>query len=107
MLAITNESDFKVSSGIVAVKFWATWCGPCKRMNPIVDKMESEFEFVKFLSIDVDQVPSIAQRYKIRALPTLIILKNGKEINRINGLVLTSPLRKAFREATDTQDGDI
>ena len=105
MLAITNESDFEISSGVVAVKFWAAWCAPCKRMSPIIEKMESEFESVKFLSIDVDQVPAIAQKYKVRMLPTLLILKNGMEKNRINGLVLTEPLRKAFREATHVQEG--
>ena len=98
MHAITNESDFNIDSGLVAVKFWATWCAPCKRMEPVIRKMESEFENIKFLSVDIDQVPAIAQKHRIRGLPALLLFKNGQEVNRINGLVLTSPLRKAFRD---------
>lgn len=103
MQAITNESDFNISSGFVAVKFWATWCAPCKRMEPVIRKMESEFSDVKFLSVDIDQIPSIAQKYRIRGLPSLLLFKNSVEIERINGLVLTSPLRKAFKDLTKSE----
>jgi len=104
MQAITNESDFNIDSGLVAVKFWAAWCAPCKRMEPVIRKMESEFEKVKFISIDIDQVPVIAQKYRIRGLPSLLLFKNGHEVNRINGLVLTSPLRKAFKDLAKEED---
>lgn len=99
MLAITNESDFQVETGLVAVKFWATWCAPCKRMEPTLVKMEQEFgDNVKFYSVEIDQVPVIAQKFRIRTLPTVLFLKNGREVNRITGLVLTEPLRKAFKD---------
>lgn len=104
MQAITNESDFNIDSGLVAVKFWATWCAPCKRMDPVIRKMESEFDNIKFISIDIDQVSSIAQKYRIRTVPSLLLFKNGLEVNRINGLVLTSPLRKAFRDLARDED---
>ena len=100
MQSVTHETEFDVSEGLVAVKFWATWCGPCKRMTPLVQKMESEFSTVKFVSLDIDQVPSIAQKYRIRSLPAIILFKNGQEFKRINGLVLTEPLRKIFKELT-------
>ena len=101
MLSITNESDFQVGTGLVAVKFWATWCGPCKRLDPALQKMEEEFgSKMKFLSIEIEQIPSIAQKHRIRTLPTILLLKNGREINRITGLVLTEALRKAFRDFT-------
>jgi thioredoxin len=103
MLAITNESDFDALTGFVAIKFWATWCAPCKRMSPILDKMEDEFKSIKFVSVDVDQIPAIAQKFKVRMLPTLLLLKNGREMNRINGVVLTDPLRKAFRDLTQEE----
>jgi thioredoxin 1 len=101
MLSILNESDFDITSGVCVVKFWATWCAPCKRLSPVLDKIEKEFESIKFLSVDVDQVPSIAQKHKVRMLPTILVFKNGREIKRINGLVLTEPLRKAFRDVVD------
>lgn len=103
MFAVMNESDFQVDNGLVAVKFWATWCGPCKRLEPSISKMEQEFEGVKFLSIEIDQVPTIAQKYRIRTLPTILLLKNGREVNRITGLVLTEPMRKAFKDFTKTE----
>lgn len=99
MLSVNNESDFNVENGLVAVKFWATWCAPCKKLEPSVAKIEGEFGIdVKFLSIDIDQVPIIAQRYKIRTIPTILLLKNGREINRVVGLSLIEPMRKAFRD---------
>ena len=103
MFAVMNESDFQVDNGLVAVKFWATWCGPCKRLEPSISKMEQEFEGDKFLSIEIDQVPTIAQKYRIRTLPTILLLKNGREVNRITGLVLTEPMRKAFKDFTKTE----
>lgn len=101
MIAITNESDFNIDNDkLVAVKFWASWCGPCKQMNPSIKKIEDEFSNVKFLSVEIEQVPEIAQRFRIKSLPSILLLKDGQEVKRINGLVLIEPLRKAFRDLT-------
>jgi thioredoxin 1 len=101
MIAITNESDFNIDNDkLVAVKFWASWCGPCKQMNPSIKKIEEEFPNVKFLSVEIEQVPEIAQRFRIKSLPSILLLKDGQEVKRINGLVLMDPLRKAFRDLT-------
>ena len=59
------------------------------------------FNNVKFFSVDVDQVSSIVQRYRVKMVPTILLLDGGKEVNRINGLVLTEPLRKALRSFTN------
>ena len=66
--------------------------------------MELEFQDIKFLSVDIDQIPAIAQQHRVRALPALILFKNGHEVNRINGLVLTSPLRTAFKDLAKSSD---
>lgn len=101
MIAITNESDFNIDNDkLIAVKFWASWCGPCKQMNPSIKKIEDEFPNVKFLSVEIEQVPEIAQRFRIKSLPSILLLKDGQEVKRINGLVLIEPLRKAFRDLT-------
>ena len=101
MIAITNESDFNIDNDkLVAVKFWASWCGPCKQMNPSIKKIEEEFPNVKFLSVEIEQVPEIAQRFRIKSLPSILLLKDGQEVKRINGLVLMDRLRKAFRDLT-------
>jgi thioredoxin len=104
MYIINNENEFNVNNGLFAVKFWATWCAPCQRMDPLVKKIEKEFPEVKFMSVNIDDVPEIAQKYMVRSLPCIILVKNGVEVNRINGLILTEPLRKAFRDFTNTLD---
>jgi thioredoxin 1 len=100
MLNVTDDSDFQVDSGIHAVKFGATWCGPCKRMEPTLAQLESEFSMIEFIAVDVEQVPSLAQKYRIRTVPTLVFLKDGQEVNRVSGLSLIEPLRKILRDLT-------
>jgi len=103
MRSITNESDFNVDNGFFAVKFWSTWCQPCKAFAPKVASLDEEFNDVDFISIDIDQVPSLAQKYKVRSLPTLLIIENGNEVNRIEGLQLIAPMRKILRDLTNSQ----
>lgn len=98
MLSIANDSDFNVAHGLYAIKFWATWCQPCKLFAPTVEKLDEEFESIEFLSIDAEQVPEIVKRYKVRSLPTIIILADGEEVERIQGVQLIEPLRAKMRE---------
>ena len=98
MLSIANESDFNVAHGLYAVKFWATWCQPCKIYAPTVEKLDGEFENISFLSIDADQVPQIVKQFKIRSLPTVLILSDGEEVERILGMQLIEPMRSKLRE---------
>lgn len=98
MISITSDSELQVDTGLYVIKFWATWCGPCKKMEPTLSILESEFEAIKFISVDVDQIPTLAQKYRIKTLPTLLLINNGQEINRISGMSLIDPLRKLFRE---------
>ena len=108
MYNVNDESELHLESGVCAVKFSATWCSPCKQMEPTIEKLESEFQNAKFISIDIDEVPSIVQRYKIRSLPTLLIMKDGQEVNRVIVLSLIEPLRKILRDVlTDKAIVDI
>lgn len=94
------------SSGIVVVKFGAVWCGPCKKMEPILEKLEGEFPDITFLSVDVDELPELAKQYKVKAVPTTILLKDGQEANKVVGLSLIDPLRKIFRDVLKDSDID-
>lgn len=67
-------------------KFSAAWCGPCKALAPIFENVKTKFNNIKFESIDVDQQFEIASKYSIRSVPTVIIEKNGKEIERFSGV---------------------
>lgn len=98
MKSITSESNFKINKDFIVLKFGATWCGPCKQINSLLEKLEKEFPTINFMSIDIEDVPEITKKFKIKSLPTLVLLKEGKEINRINGLVLINSLRKAFND---------
>ncbi|EMG49201.1 TRX2 Thioredoxin-2 [Candida maltosa Xu316] len=87
---ITSTSEFNSvleSSGdsLIVVDFFATWCGPCKMIAPLLDKFSTEYSQVKFLKVDVDQLGDIAQKYSITSMPTLVFIKNGQEIERVIG----------------------
>jgi len=99
---MSNASNgFDLESGVCAVKFSAEWCGPCKRMEPTVEKLETEFPTAKFIKVDIDEEPALAQKYKVRMVPTILIVKDGQEISRVTGMSLIEPLRKIFRDAID------
>lgn len=101
MHGIANESNFNVDNGTYVVKFWATWCQPCKVMEPTILKLEVEFPNISFLSVDVDQVPILAKSFKIKTVPTLLIIKNDIEVNRVEGLSLITPLRSLLKKSSD------
>ncbi|SRR6266404_8152314 len=98
MKKLDKAEDFNISSGLFAVKFTAEWCGPCKKQQPNIDKMEQEFPNVQFISIDIDEIPTFNSKYKVKSIPLLVLIKDGVEINRISGVTLISGLRTAFIE---------
>ncbi len=74
--------------------FWATWCGPCKIMNPILDEIEKEVKDVEFVKIDVDAQPEISSRYGVMSIPTFVVEVDGKEVGRKIGVVPKQELLK-------------
>ena len=84
-----NESEFNnlVSNGIVLVDFYATWCGPCKMLAPVLEEVAQELPTVTFAKVDVDQDPSLAGRYGIQSIPHLILFKDGQAVYQISGFV--------------------
>jgi len=71
---------------LAVVDFYATWCGPCKMLAPILGSVESETEGVAFFRVDVDQAPDVSRRFGIMSIPTLVFLKNGEEVSRTVGV---------------------
>ena len=70
----------------VLVDFWATWCGPCKMIAPVVEEIAQEYEDkIVVAKIDVDEVPSVAAKYNVMSIPTIFVFENGKEVNRLVG----------------------
>ncbi len=73
--------------GVVLVDFFATWCGPCKMIAPILEELETEMENIKFVKIDVDESPEVANKYQIQSIPTLKVFKDGKDVDMVVGFL--------------------
>ena len=71
----------------VFVDFYATWCGPCKMMSPILEQVSEEVPEVKFAAIDVDEAEALAVKYGISSIPCMVLFKNGEETDRVVGAV--------------------
>ena len=83
----TFEEEVLKSEKPVLVDFWATWCGPCQMLGPIVEQVAGETEDIKICKMDVDENPATAMKYQIMSIPTMILYKNGQEVARNIGLV--------------------
>jgi thioredoxin len=77
----------------VLVDFYATWCGPCHMMAPILDQVNAQLKGrLQIVKIDTDKYPQLASEYQIQALPTLLLFKNALPVERIEGVVQSEPL---------------
>lgn len=81
---ITKEEEFNeyIKEGLVLIDFFATWCGPCKLLSPVIEQVERQHQDLKVVKVDVDEAPFIASKYGIQAIPTLFLLRDGQVINQ-------------------------
>ncbi len=92
-MEIKNENEFNetINSEYALVDFFATWCGPCKMMGPVLESVSSNRDNIKIIKVDVDKFESLARTYGVMSIPTLILFKNGQVVDKKVGF-LAEPL---------------
>lgn len=79
------QSEVVNSSKPVLLDFWASWCGPCRMVSPLIDEIAGEVDTVKVGKINVDEQPELAEQFGIMSIPTLVVMKDGKVVNKHTG----------------------
>lgn len=98
MKFLTQEEEFKILPKIQSLYFYASWMPFHKRMLVMIDKMEDKYKDIEYIAIDVDCFKGLCKRFNIESIPTVLLLKNGKELKKITGLVMTSAFRSTFAD---------
>ena len=110
MLSVTYETFDEVvleSKRLVVVDFWAEWCGPCKVLTPLIEKVSTDYD-MDFVKINIDDHPELAEAFSIRSIPTLLIFHKEEPVAQSSGVVPEDRLRNELDYAlalTDDFDG--
>ena len=101
-VAVTDATfvvEIEEHKGLAVVDFWATWCGPCRMIAPILDQLASEYTGkAKVAKVDVDANQETAMRFKVRSIPSILFFKDGKHVDTVVGAVPKSHLERKFAE---------
>ena len=90
VITVTGENfqtEVVASEVPVLLDFWASWCGPCKMLSPVVDEVAEERSDIKVGKVNVDDEPELAQMFGVMSIPTLVVMKDGKAVNKSVGVV--------------------
>lgn len=96
MLKHANESNFQdmTNQGLVLVDFFATWCGPCKMLGPVLEDMASDRDSIDIVKVDIDESMNLARQYGIMSVPTLVLFKDGQVVAQTSGFQPKESLQK-------------
>ena len=86
------DSEVNVKDTLIVIDFWASWCGPCKMLAPIYEKVAGGMTDVKFCKVNVDDEPELANKFRISAIPTIAFMKNGALVDMSVGYLTKSQL---------------
>ncbi|ACB61616.1 MULTISPECIES: thioredoxin [Exiguobacterium] len=91
-----TSQSFKedTQEGLVLVDFWATWCGPCRMLAPVLEELDADMENVKIVKVDVDANPEVAGAFQVQSIPTLVLFKDGQPVNKTMGFMPKDALKE-------------
>jgi len=105
MNKIEFQQKLSTSEKPIVVDFWATWCGPCMMTKPILDKLGKEYaEKVEFLPINADDSREILEQFRVFGIPTVITIRNGKEVGRVTGAQNEAGYRMMFEALAEGKE---
>lgn len=104
MLQVLTESNFKntVSEGITVVDFYADWCGPCKMLTPVLERISEKVE-AKICKVNVDESRELAKQFGVKGIPFLVVIKNGKMVEQSVGLKDENTILEMIKRHANTQ----
>ena len=95
----TFETEVLESEKLAVVDFWAAWCGPCKMVGPIIDGLAADYgDQVNIGKMDVDTNPEVSFEYKVRSIPTVLYIKNGKVVDKVVGAATRAIYENKIKE---------
>ena len=99
MVKHVNKKEFEelVKDGTVVVDFFATWCGPCKMLAPVLEELSEEETSVKFVKVDIDEEELLAEQYQVQAVPTVLVFKDGAIVNKQLGFAPKAVLKNLLK----------
>lgn len=100
-MKIINENEFEatIANGVVLVDFFATWCGPCKMLTPVLEELSEELAGkMQIVKVDVDQSGDLAMRFGIMSVPTMLIFKNGEAVGSLQGYMPKQQLLEKLQQ---------
>ncbi len=99
VFANTNNFDEHIKEGTIILDFYADWCAPCRMIGPVLEQITEENEDIKIVKVDVDNNMELAQRYGVRGIPALFVLKDGKTVAQRAGFMPKAALVDWVRSA--------
>lgn len=93
-----EEFDQGTAKGLAVVDIFAVWCGPCKVLGPVFEEISNEITDVTFGKVDCDKVPSVAEQFTVTTVPTVLILKDGKLVNKVIGVIPKEEMVAAIQQ---------
>lgn len=93
------NSAVDVNDKLIVIDFWASWCGPCKMLSPIIDELSEEMSDISFYKVNVDNERELAARFGVSSIPTVVMIKNQKIVNQFIGYMDKDSVRARIGES--------